>query len=231
MTEIYFIRHGQASFGSENYDRLSPLGIRQAELLGDYLAHLGLTFQAVYSGSLVRQVDTARTFIRQMPSGSTAPLCITDKFDEFDAEAIITDQIDDLVREDPALAEAAARVGSDFDAFKLIFDRAIQRIVTTPGSTNSLAVFVHDVRQGIERVTVENGTRQRIAVFTSGGTISVVMQLALNLATAETLHLGWEIFNTSVSVLRARKSRLHLKTFNSIAHLEQHRDPDLITYL
>ena len=222
MTEIYFIRHGQASFGSENYDRLSPLGIRQSELLGKYLAHLGLTFQAVYSGSLVRQVDTARTVIKQLPPGSSPALCITDKFDEFDAEAIITDQIDDLVRADPALAEAAARVDSDFDAFKLIFDMAIQRVAAVPGRAHRL---------GIDRVVAENGTQRRITVFTSGGTISVVLQLALQLATAETLQLGWEIYNTSVSVLGYQKGRLHLKAFNSIAHLEQIRNPDLITYL
>ena len=33
MSEIYFVRHGQASFGSEDYDRLSPLGVRQAQVL------------------------------------------------------------------------------------------------------------------------------------------------------------------------------------------------------
>ena len=38
MGSIYLIRHGQASFGAENYDVLSPLGYRQSEALGDYLA-------------------------------------------------------------------------------------------------------------------------------------------------------------------------------------------------
>ena len=30
MSEIYFVRHGQASLGARNYDQLSPLGWEQA---------------------------------------------------------------------------------------------------------------------------------------------------------------------------------------------------------
>ncbi|MCH1491392.1 MAG: histidine phosphatase family protein, partial [Luminiphilus sp.] len=32
MASIYLIRHGQASFGSDNYDQLSPVGQRQADV-------------------------------------------------------------------------------------------------------------------------------------------------------------------------------------------------------
>ena len=35
MATIYLIRHGQASFGSDDYDQLSQLGIRQAEVTGE----------------------------------------------------------------------------------------------------------------------------------------------------------------------------------------------------
>ena len=61
MGSIYLIRHGQASFGAENYDVLSPLGYRQSEALGDYLAQLDVTFDRCLSGELERQQDTART--------------------------------------------------------------------------------------------------------------------------------------------------------------------------
>jgi len=40
MNEIYFIRHGQASFGEENYDRLSDLGVKQAKHLARHLAKI-----------------------------------------------------------------------------------------------------------------------------------------------------------------------------------------------
>ncbi len=34
MGTLYLVRHGQASFGSDDYDRLSPLGQRQSQRLG-----------------------------------------------------------------------------------------------------------------------------------------------------------------------------------------------------
>ena len=232
MTEIYFIRHGQASFGSDNYDCLSNLGIRQAELLGDYFARTGIHFQAVYSGSLKRQIDTANIVTKRLDHAATPALCITDKFDEFDAEAMITPQIDDMVREDPSLATAAAGFESDFDAYKLLFDRAIKRMMDGRSNVSkSLETFINAIRKGIDQVVRENGTSKKAAVFTSGGTISAVMQLALNLSLDETVHLGWEIYNTSVSIFNYRKERLDLKTFNSVAHLQLKQDPGLITYL
>ena len=50
MSEIYFVRHGQASFGSGNYDQLSALGHRQSVLLGEYFAARGLQFDQLLAG-------------------------------------------------------------------------------------------------------------------------------------------------------------------------------------
>jgi broad specificity phosphatase PhoE len=232
MTEIYFIRHGQASFGSDNYDCLSDLGIRQAELLGDFFHRLGICFQAVYSGPLERQIDTAKIVTKRLEGGIAPSLCITDKFDEFDAEALITSQVDDMVTEDPSLSAAAANFASDFESYKRLFDRAIRRMMDGRSNDgNRLAAFANAVQEGIDQVVQENNTSKKVAVFTSGGTISAVMQQALNLVPVETVRLGWEIYNTSVSIFKYRKDRLALKTFNSVAHLELKQDPDLVTYL
>ena len=37
MSKLFFFRHGQASLGAANYDVLSDKGIRQSQLLGEYL--------------------------------------------------------------------------------------------------------------------------------------------------------------------------------------------------
>src|SRR5690606_36194887 len=52
---IYLIRHGQASFGADDYDVLSEIGIRQAEILGRLFSQLGLGFDRCLSGELRRQ--------------------------------------------------------------------------------------------------------------------------------------------------------------------------------
>ena len=59
MTTIYLIRHGQASVGTDNYDVLSKTGEAQANVLGQHLVSARIEFDAVYSGALKRQIDTA----------------------------------------------------------------------------------------------------------------------------------------------------------------------------
>ena len=63
MATIYIIRHGQASFGADGYDKLSELGCRQAEVTGEYLARAGIQFDTVYSGDLLRQRETCQLAI------------------------------------------------------------------------------------------------------------------------------------------------------------------------
>ncbi len=58
MGTLYLVRHGQASFGADDYDQLSELGQRQAERLGRYWAERGLRFDAVLTGTLKRHAQT-----------------------------------------------------------------------------------------------------------------------------------------------------------------------------
>ena len=55
MSVIYLVRHGQASFGTDNYDQLSATGRQQVKLLGAYFAELGEPIDRIYSGALYRQ--------------------------------------------------------------------------------------------------------------------------------------------------------------------------------
>ena len=59
MTTIYLIRHGQASFGAESYDQLSPNGEFQAKLLGQYFDQILKEAPYVVSGSMQRHQQTA----------------------------------------------------------------------------------------------------------------------------------------------------------------------------
>jgi len=60
MGAIYLLRHGQASFGSANYDQLSPTGHAQAQALGAALRTRGVTPDHVVCGTMQRHVDTAK---------------------------------------------------------------------------------------------------------------------------------------------------------------------------
>lgn len=57
MATVYLVRHGQASFGEENYDKLSPKGWEQGRVLGRWLADK-LEPAVVFGGDLVRHRET-----------------------------------------------------------------------------------------------------------------------------------------------------------------------------
>ncbi len=58
MGTLYLVRHGQASFGAEDYDNLSELGHKQAVRLGEYWRERGMVFDAVIIGTLNRHRQT-----------------------------------------------------------------------------------------------------------------------------------------------------------------------------
>ena len=58
MSELYLVRHAQASFGAANYDQLSDLGHKQSRWLGDYMGMRGLKFDTLVVGDMVRHHET-----------------------------------------------------------------------------------------------------------------------------------------------------------------------------
>jgi broad specificity phosphatase PhoE len=84
---LYLIRHGQASFGADDYDVLSPAGVRQSQALGEHLPNLGRLDRCV-AGDLRRQQDTAAWRCRHCtPMAASARLETDAAFNEFDADA------------------------------------------------------------------------------------------------------------------------------------------------
>ena len=58
MSRLILVRHSQASFFADNYDRLSPLGEQQARALGEHWVKLGIGFDEVIVGPRERQIET-----------------------------------------------------------------------------------------------------------------------------------------------------------------------------
>jgi broad specificity phosphatase PhoE len=60
MGAIYLVRHGQAAFGTDDYDRLTEIGYTQARLLGGFFAVRRVRCDAIYTGTLRRHTETVR---------------------------------------------------------------------------------------------------------------------------------------------------------------------------
>ena len=105
MSTLFLVRHAQASFLSDDYDRLSELGIDQSRQLGRYLAGLERTVDAVFVGPRRRHAHTAEAALEQLPG--PAPECLHE-LDEYPAEAVLQARIGALIAARPEL-EAVRR--------------------------------------------------------------------------------------------------------------------------
>jgi broad specificity phosphatase PhoE len=235
MGSIYLIRHGQASFGADNYDVLSPVGFQQAAALGRHLARLGIRFDRCFSGELNRQQDTAKATLEQMATGSgqTLEMQVDAAFNEFLADEVIRAHMDDLLVAEPNAMNVFANAADHRVEFQRLFKYVIHRWVSGEHHKDGLMSwqdFVSSVQAGLNRVLERAGNRENIAVFTSGGTITALLQLIIGVSPVKAFELNWQIVNTSVSRLKFREQDVALASFNSYAHLELLNNPELITY-
>lgn len=218
MSTLFFIRHGQASFGRSNYDRLSECGYEQARVLAEHLLG-GKPLDRIYTGTLQRQTETARTLTDlYRDKGITLPeLRRSEAFNEYESETVCRALIPKLVEEDPGLEPLVATMFEDNRAFQTLFETVMRRWVTgvyrTPG-IESWERFKARVNAALDEILAEDGRGRRVAVFTSGGPISVAVQRALELSEAACLEVSWQVVNASVTRFKCTSERIMLATFN-----------------
>jgi broad specificity phosphatase PhoE len=233
MATIHLLRHGQASFGSRNYDQLSELGQRQSQVLGGHLGGLGLRYDVMISGTLSRQQDTARHARTQL-AGELPELQTDAAFNEYDADGLFRAYLPRVLREDPALAAAPQKLSQDRRLFQQAFIGVTRLWVegATPehGELEPWKTFETRVHDGLQRLSAAYGKDAHVAVFTSGGVIAVGAAAALELSPQRTLQLNWGIYNASITEIRFRRSGPFLLGFNNITHLRLAADPALITH-
>ena len=95
MGNLYLVRHGQASFGADDYDQLSPRGMEQGRRLGQYWrdkaqatgTHQAAPFDAVLIGTLKRHRQTWEAMAEGAGWNHT-PL-VWPGLDEYDSHALI----------------------------------------------------------------------------------------------------------------------------------------------
>ncbi|GLU42359.1 MULTISPECIES: histidine phosphatase family protein [Pseudomonas] len=235
MGSIYLIRHGQASFGADDYDVLSATGVRQAQVLGEHLAGLGLRLDRCLAGDLQRQRHTASEALGRMrEAGLEVPeLEIDAAFNEFEADAVIRAHLDDLLQHEPQALHILRNAAQHRGEFQRLFSYVIARWVSGEHHKDGLVSwqeFLGTVHDGLQRLLRQASGKDNIAVFTSGGTITAVLQQIVGMPAIKAFELNWQIVNTSLSRLKFRGDEVSLASFNSHVHLELLRAPELITY-
>ena len=235
MSMIYMIRHGQASFGKEDYDQLSPLGKSQARILAHHLLDMGFHFDAAYSGTMARQTGTAQEVLSlyRAANRKVPDLEMLSGFNEYDSAAVIKALFPSMVKDDPSLHDELPKMFGSKESFKRIFEAAMLRWVTGRFDTpeiESWEALKARVAASLRLITQNHGRGKTIAVFTSGGAIAASLACVLEISGERAIRLNWQLVNSSVTRFMYKEDRITLAGFNNIAHLELAGDPALITY-
>lgn len=231
MGTIYLLRHGQASFGTHNYDQLSPVGHQQARVLGQALQARGVQPDVLVSGTMQRHQETAAGALSVWAAPAAQPLSLHAGVNEFDHENVI--EVAEPRYADKRLMMAELAQQSDpRRAFQTFFRQAVMRWVkgehaheyAEPWSTFKQRVL--DALADLVRATPAKGST---LVFTSGGTISVVCAHLLGLSDEQAFTINWTLANVGITKLQAGRDGLHLISVNEHAHVEG-TEPSLLTY-
>jgi broad specificity phosphatase PhoE len=230
MGVIYVVRHGQAAFGTDHYDRLTETGFTQSRLLGAYFALRSIRFDAVFTGTLQRQTETAQGIFEAHPDlGQNAHQERLPGLDEYKPEAILTA----LTGEFPAPAAAAAQRDPVVvrDHFRLLRQALLAWAEdrTQPEGMADFKAF----QEGAVAALVE--ARQRfpdgnVLVVSSGGPIAAMVAAAMQAPPATAVELNLRIRNSSLTEFASTPRRHHLVSFNGLPHLDTNSDLTLTTY-
>lgn len=232
MTTIYLIRHGQASFGAESYDKLSPNGELQAILLGQYFNQILKEAPYVVAGSMQRHQQTATLALAQcFPEVEFE----TDQaWNEFNHQQVFA-QYEPRFNQPHLLKQDVENEINPRAYLAKIFEGAIGR--WTGGEYHheydeSWPHFKNRVESALQNLCDELAkTKPRYAVvFTSGGVISVVAGKLLELNPNRTFTLNWAITNASMTTLRLVGNEPQLLSLNE-HHFIKAENSQLLTWI
>ena len=243
MTTILLARHGQASFGQENYDQLSELGTIQAQMLGQHYAATQRRIDAIFTGSLVRQQDSARHFLTRyqlsMATGDSngmpaLPIMninepdsyILPQFDEFNHKDVFIKSDPNFMNKGAITAEVAK---SEVPTTRLaeLFDQAMQRwhggdndqdyIESWPQFNDRAQLALEQVREQVASLGL--GRDSTVLVFTSGGVIAAITAQLLKQGSQTAYQLNKSLVNTGVTSVTFKDQSTRLMSLNEYSHL------------
>jgi len=223
MSEFYLVRHGQASFGADNYDQLSELGYQQALWLGQHLKERQIEFDRVVLGSMARHQQTADNICEGLDAKPT--LEVHEGLNEYDFHALVKAYLIQF-------PEQAPKENADHREFYRILKKALQlwsKDELTGIIPETWSNFQQRLRSALD--LVQNCDRsKRTLVVSSGGPIAMTMCHVLDLADEMMIRLNLQVKNTSFSQFFYNAQSIQLGSFNCTSHLETAWRKDAITF-
>jgi broad specificity phosphatase PhoE len=229
MGHLTLVRHGQASFGADDYDQLSPLGQQQSFRLGEYWRESkGLAsplneqpIEAVLMGSLKRHRQTWEGI------AEGAQLSLTPQvwpgLNEYDSHALIA-----TIHPEPLAKPDSPEMYKHH--FRLL-RTALQKWMAGETAPKGMPSYV-DFAQGIQDVLTHVRTHYqgRVLVVSSGGPISTAVGQVLSAPADTSIELNLRIRNTALTEFVFTPSRHMLLSYNNLPHLDTQEHQSWVTF-
>ena len=221
MGTLYLVRHGQASFGAENYDQLSELGVRQSVRLGHYFRQKDIRFEAVLHGTLARHLQTWQGIAAGC--AQTLQPTLWPGLNEYDSDALIR-SVHPAAMPKPETPEAVRH------HFRLLRDALTHWAAghTTPPGMPSYTHFVAGVNAALDHVRAQYSGN--VLLVSSGGPIATAVGQVLGTPAQTAIELNLRIRNSAITEMAFSPRRHTLVTFNTLPHLEADAYANWATY-
>ncbi len=238
MSLLWVVRHGQASFWDDNYDKLSPLGEEQARCLGAYCVERGARVDHVVAGPLERQKRTAE-IAGEVVRAAGLPwpnVEVVDALAEMPIEALAREVMPQLMLEHEPLQRLIMQFQTveDREEKQRLFQKGFEIVAEhwQGGRAKSQSIenwegFHGRVARALTEIMGGKHGGKHVAVFTSGGPMAIAVQHALGTTPEKTLQLVWRVRNSAITEFLFTDGRMTLSAFNTTPHLSEER---LISY-
>lgn len=223
MSELFLIRHGQASYGSDDYDQLSELGYRQARWLGAYFHERQLPPDRVVIGTQQRHRQT----LEAMATGLGRPLSpeLDERWNEIDFQVLV----DNFARQYPQAGQYSAGQPKSF--FK-VMRRAL--LAWSEGriegeqreSWSQLQARVTDALRDIQ------GRRgHKVFVVSSSGAIATALMFIMRFPAQTHVDVYLQARNTGFSECFFNAETLRVTAINQTPHLDKPERRASLTFI
>jgi broad specificity phosphatase PhoE len=225
MSEIYLVRHAQASFGEGNYDRLSVLGHQQAKWLGEYFEFRNFKFDRIICGDMVRHRETLDGICAAMGTDPESHQADA-HWNEFDFEALVAAYLTDHPEDRPGDSALA----SEFTRLLIKTMLAWASGSLEQEIPETWVQFEQRVRDGLLVATSQPDRASKTLVVSSGGAIAMAIRQVLAAPSEAMIQMNIQVRNSAYSQLFFNQDNIHLAGFNHVPHLEHPDRGDAVTY-
>ena len=216
MSVLYLVRHGQASFGTDDYDRLSDLGKEQSSITGRFLAAQGIEPDRIVHGEMLRQRQTAEGLLEGM--GLSMDAHVDSGWNEYAAWEL-TGVLDDV---DP-------RAKHDSKIFQGELERGAARWASGEHDEDyreTYKQFTSRVERALDDAVAAMGSGQSTIVVSSAGAIAWTAARLIGGGFDQWMAFNRVTINTGITKIITGQSGTSLISFNDHGH----QDPKNATY-